>query len=240
MNTKSLCVCLIAVLAGCAGRNLRGSAAPGDAGVSARGSASAGQASVKTQASPAVQPQPQCVALDVFSQHALWKVWEELARAGVAGAPPLFAVDPALPPPRSRRAAPLVCTGAQSDGSGFAILLLPALPEMRGPRHPSADLLMPEGPAGPDVRFWTQVDPEQLLRKLPSAPQHGRLLIPFDGGSLLRLAPPSYGAQAGVLLEGQETEPSFPRAISSSVSDDMFDYRFRLPTGTARVLIVHF
>ena len=75
MNTKSLCVCLIAVLAGCAGRNLRGSSAPGDAGVSARGSASAGQASVKTQASAVALPQSHCVALDVFSQFRF--VWRQ-------------------------------------------------------------------------------------------------------------------------------------------------------------------
>lgn len=268
MNTKSLCVCLIAaltgaVLSGCAGSNLRPASPAGDAGVLSRGAAPA--ASAKASPKPGTRSdRPGCTALDPQSlaslnrlaQASLWELWEELARAGVAGAPPLFAVEAALLPRRGPQtgvaAAPLLCPGVPPEQSGFAILLMPMLPEMRGRRlHPTADLLLPDAPASQssdqDVRFWARVDPERLLRQLPggraplrSEHERRRLLIPLDGGSLLRLAPPNFGAQSGVLLEGAESEPELPRPIGASVADDMLDYRFRLPTGTARVLIVHF
>lgn len=268
MNTKSLCVCLItaltgAVLSGCAGSNPRLASAAGDAGVLSRGAAPA--AGPKASPKPGARSErPGCTALDPQSmaalnrlaQASLWELWEELARAGVAGAPPLFAVEAALlprPGPQAGvAAAPLLCPGVPPEQSGFAILLMPMLPEMRGRRlHPAADLLLPDAPSSQssdqDVRFWARVDPERLLRQLPggraplrSEQERRRLLIPLDGGSLLRLAPPNFGAQSGVLLEGAESEPELPRPISASVYDDLLDYRFRLPTGTARVLIVHF
>lgn len=259
MNSKSLClflnVAFAGLLSGCASGHLRGASPTGDAGAFARGAAPTASAKRAAPGCAALDAQS-LAALNKLAQTSLWELWEELARAGVAGAPPLFAVEAALlPPPGARSefaAAPLLCAGVPPEQSGFAILLMPMLPELRGRRQPrTAELLLPDAPAGPlsarDVRFWARVDPERLLRKLPggqaplrSEQERRRLLMPLDGGSLLRLAPPNFGAQSGVLWEGAESEPDLPRPISSSVSEDLLDYRFRLPTGTARVLMVHF
>ncbi len=187
-----------------------------------------------------------------FAESSLWEAWDSLVRVGSDGVPWLSTADVSLLPPRLQLAsntAPLLCQSVHQDTPGSTFLLVPLiaklLPEMKT-AEAGRGL---SRPPGDEMKLWPGQDRGPLLNQLQSSDLQGPGQIrrppqlnlkPIGAGSLIRLAPPTFGAHLGILWQGKQEGPAQPNPLSATVLEDPLDYRFRLPTGTVRVLIIKF
>lgn len=244
MNTRALSAGLIVILAGCAGVSHR---APSAFQSDDRRAVSRGPAAVRPEKPAAYHCESSAApsAWAAFAELALLESWEDLVRVGAENVPLPYSLDEALSsrrPLHGLAPVPAFCTSAQKDAPGFAILLLPVRRDLSRSRQIAETVMM--GLSARSIQgmaSFTNLDAERLVSPDGAiSNERLQLLVPIDSGSLFRLAPPGYDVRSGILLEGPEAAPSQPSQINNAVMDEARDFRYRLPTGTVRVLILKF